>query len=70
MVVTVVRSSVPGQGKMDVSVTGLMLTVETFFVQRDPEQQGNKARLYIKDVDLKMKDDQMKIELGNVNKHS
>ena len=54
---------------MDVSVTGLMLTVETFFVQRDPEQQGNKARLYIKDVDLKMKDDQMKIELGNVNKH-
>ena len=54
---------------MDVKVTGLMLTVETFFVQRDTEQEGNKARLYIKDVDLKMKDDQMKIELGIVHKY-
>lgn len=54
-----------GSGKLNMDVSKLMLTGETYLILRENQISGSK-QLYIKNVNLKMKNEKMKIELENL----
>jgi len=54
-----------GSGKLKMDVSRLMLTGETYLIYRENKLTQSK-QLYVKNMDIKMKNDDMKIELENV----